>query len=69
MGAEVEVLDGYIKAHVPGGRLHGANIFLDTVTVTGTENIMMAAVLADGIVTIENACPWEPEVVGSGQLS
>lgn len=62
MGAEVEVLDGYIKAHVPGGRLHGANIFLDTVTVTGTENIMMAAVLADGIVTIENAAR-EPEVV------
>ncbi|MCA6060038.1 MAG: UDP-N-acetylglucosamine 1-carboxyvinyltransferase [Thalassobium sp.] len=62
MGAEVEVLDGYIKAHVPGGRLHGANIFLDTVTVTGTENIMMAAVLADGTVTIENAAR-EPEVV------
>ncbi|QQD22356.1 UDP-N-acetylglucosamine 1-carboxyvinyltransferase [Oceanospirillaceae bacterium ASx5O] len=62
MGAEVEVLDGYIKAHVPGGRLHGANIFLDTVTVTGTENIMMAAVLADGLVTIENAAR-EPEVV------
>lgn len=62
MGAEVEVLDGYIKATVPGGRLHGANIFLDTVTVTGTENIMMAAVLADGIVTIENAAR-EPEVV------
>ena len=62
MGAEVEVLEGYIKAHVPGGRLHGANIFLDTVTVTGTENIMMAAVLADGIVTIENAAR-EPEVV------
>ena len=62
MGAEVEVLDGYIKAHVPGGRLHGANIFLDTVTVTGTENIMMAAVLAEGTVTIENAAR-EPEVV------
>lgn len=62
MGAEVEVLDGYIKAHVPGGRLHGANIFLDTVTVTGTENIMMAAVLADGTVTIENAAR-EPEGV------
>lgn len=62
MGAEVEVLDGYIKAHVPAGRLHSANIFLDTVTVTGTENIMMAAVLADGTVTIENAAR-EPEVV------
>lgn len=62
MGAEVEVLDGYIKASVPGGRLHGANIFLDTVTVTGTENILMAAVLADGTTTIENAAR-EPEVV------
>lgn len=62
MGAEVEVLDGYIKAQVPNGRLHGANIFLDTVTVTGTENILMAAVLADGTTTIENAAR-EPEVV------
>lgn len=62
MGAEVEVLDGYIKAEVPGGRLKGARIFLDTVTVTGTENILMAAVLADGTTTIENAAR-EPEVV------
>lgn len=62
MGAVVEVLDGYIKATVPNGRLKGANIFLDTVTVTGTENILMAAVLADGTTTIENAAR-EPEVV------
>lgn len=62
MGAVVEVMDGYIKAHVPGKRLHGAHIFLDTVTVTGTENILMAAVLADGVTTIENAAR-EPEVV------
>lgn len=62
MGAHVEVLDGYIKATVPNGRLHGANIFLDTVTVTGTENILMAAVLADGKTVIENAAR-EPEVV------
>lgn len=62
MGAEVEVLDGYIKAHVPGGRLKGAHILLDTVTVTGTENIMMAAALADGTTIIENAAR-EPEVV------
>lgn len=62
MGAEVEVLDGYIKAEVPGGRLKGARIFLETVTVTGTENILMAAVLADGTTTIENAAR-EPEVV------
>lgn len=62
LGAEVEVLDGYIKAHVPGGRLHGGEIFFDTVTVTGTENVLMAAVLADGISTIGNAAR-EPEVV------
>lgn len=62
MGAEVEVLDGYIKAHVPGGRLKGADIYLDTVTVTGTENILMAAVLAEGTSFIKNAAR-EPEVV------
>ena len=62
LGAEVEVLDGYIKAVVPGGRLTGANIFFDTVTVTGTENVMMAATLAKGTTTIENAAR-EPEVV------
>src|SRR5690554_4361197 len=62
MGAEVEVLDGYIKAHVPGGRLKDADIYLDTVTVTGTENILMAAVLAEGTTFIKNAAR-EPEVV------
>ena len=62
MGAHVDVIDGYIKAHVPGGRLSGAHIFFDTVTVTGTENVMMAAALADGTTTIENAAR-EPEVV------
>ena len=62
MGAEVDVVDGYIQAHVPSGRLKGANIFFDTVTVTGTENVMMAAALADGKTVIENAAR-EPEVV------
>jgi UDP-N-acetylglucosamine 1-carboxyvinyltransferase len=62
LGAEVEVLDGYIKAHVPGGRLKGAEFFCDTVTVTGTENILMAAVLAEGRSVIKNAAR-EPEVV------
>lgn len=62
LGASVEVVDGYIKASVPSGRLHGAHIFFDTVTVTGTENVLMAAVLADGTTTIENAAR-EPEVV------
>jgi len=61
MGAEVEVKDGYVHAR-SNGRLKGATIFLDTVTVTGTENIMMAAVLAEGTTIIENAAR-EPEVV------
>jgi UDP-N-acetylglucosamine 1-carboxyvinyltransferase len=60
MGAEVLVEDGYIKAK-SNGRLKGANVFFDTVTVTGTENILMAATLADGVTTIENAAR-EPEV-------
>lgn len=61
LGAKIDVVDGYIKAHVPGGRLKGAKIFFDTVTVTGTENILMAAVLAEGTTIIENAAR-EPEV-------
>ena len=62
LGAKVEVKEGYVKAWAPEGRLKGAHIFLDTVTVTGTENIMMAAVLAEGETIIENAAR-EPEVV------
>ncbi|EKE71477.1 UDP-N-acetylglucosamine 1-carboxyvinyltransferase [Gallaecimonas xiamenensis] len=62
MGAEILVEHGYIKAQVPGGRLKGAHIFIDMVSVTGTENLMMAAVLADGRTVIENAAR-EPEVV------
>lgn len=61
LGAEVEVVDGYIKAHVPNGRLTGGQITFDTVTVTGTENVMMAAVLADGTSVINNAAR-EPEI-------
>ena len=61
MGADIVVEDGYIKASVDG-RLKGASIFMDMVTVTGTENVMMAATLADGVTTIENAAR-EPEVV------
>ena len=60
MGAEVAVEDGYIKAKAD--RLKGARIFFDTVTVTGTENLLMAAVLADGETILENAAR-EPEVV------
>jgi len=61
MGADIIVEDGYIKASVDG-RLKGAHIFMDLVTVTGTENVMMAATLADGKTVIENAAR-EPEVV------
>jgi len=61
MGANIVVEDGYVKASVDG-RLKGANIFMDTVTVTGTENLLMAAVLADGVTLLENAAR-EPEVV------
>jgi UDP-N-acetylglucosamine 1-carboxyvinyltransferase len=61
MGANIVVEDGYVKA-TTDGRLKGANIFMDTVTVTGTENLLMAAVLADGVTLLENAAR-EPEVV------
>ncbi len=60
MGAEINVEQGYIKARCK--RLHGARIVMDQVTVTGTENLMMAASLADGTTVIENAAR-EPEVV------
>lgn len=60
MGANIVVEDGYIKARCD--RLTGARLVLDKVTVTGTENLMMAAVLAQGQTVIENAA-CEPEVV------
>jgi UDP-N-acetylglucosamine 1-carboxyvinyltransferase len=60
MGADIHIENGYIKARA--GRLKGARLVLDTVTVTGTENLMMAAVLADGVTVLENAAR-EPEVV------
>ncbi|WP_110668268.1 UDP-N-acetylglucosamine 1-carboxyvinyltransferase [Salinicola halophilus] len=61
MGAEIRVESGYIRARVDG-RLKGATIFFDTVTVTGTENLLMAATLAEGTTVLENAAR-EPEVV------
>ncbi len=61
MGADINVENGYIEAR-SNGRLKGAHIFMDLVTVTGTENVMMAATLADGQTIIENAAR-EPEVV------
>ena len=60
MGAEVHIENGYIKARA--GRLKGARIVLETVTVTGTENLMMAATLAEGRTILENAAR-EPEIV------
>jgi UDP-N-acetylglucosamine 1-carboxyvinyltransferase len=60
MGADIRVEQGYIIARA--GRLRGARIFSDLVTVTGTENLMMAACLAEGTTVIENAAR-EPEVV------
>ena len=59
MGADVSVENGFIKARAK--RLEGAHIIFDTVTVTGTENLLMAAVLADGETVLENAAR-EPEV-------
>nr|WP_239480492.1 UDP-N-acetylglucosamine 1-carboxyvinyltransferase [Parashewanella hymeniacidonis] len=61
MGAHIEVEEGYIKARVDG-RLKGAHILMDMVSVGATENLLMAAVLADGTTVIENAAR-EPEVV------
>lgn len=61
LGAHIEVEGGYINA-TSNGRLKGAKIFLETVTVGGTENILMAAVLAEGQTIIENAAR-EPEIV------
>jgi UDP-N-acetylglucosamine 1-carboxyvinyltransferase len=60
MGAEINIENGYIRARA--SRLRGARLVLDTVTVTGTENLMMAAALADGQTVLENAAR-EPEVV------
>jgi UDP-N-acetylglucosamine 1-carboxyvinyltransferase len=60
MGAEIQVEQGYVNAKV--ANLRGARLFTDMVTVTGTENLMMAACLADGETVIENAAR-EPEVV------
>ncbi len=65
MGADIHIENGYIKARagrVNGARLHAARLVLETVTVTGTENLMMAATLAEGETVLENAAR-EPEVV------
>jgi UDP-N-acetylglucosamine 1-carboxyvinyltransferase len=65
MGARCEVVHGYVEA--TSARLHGAHILFDTVTVTGTENLMMAAALADGETILDNsAC--EPEIVDLAEM-
>ncbi|TSE25665.1 UDP-N-acetylglucosamine 1-carboxyvinyltransferase [Tepidimonas sediminis] len=69
MGAEIAVEHGYIEARLPPGRsrLRGARITTDMVTVTGTENLLMAATLAEGETVLENAAQ-EPEVVDLAEL-
>ncbi len=65
MGAAIHITHGYIQAstlHLPNRRLQGARYYMDIVTVTGTENLMMAAALATGKTVLENAAK-EPEVV------
>jgi UDP-N-acetylglucosamine 1-carboxyvinyltransferase len=65
MGAEISTQHGYIEARA--GRLHGAQILFDKITVTGTENILMAAALAEGETVLENAAR-EPEVADLAAL-
>jgi UDP-N-acetylglucosamine 1-carboxyvinyltransferase len=70
MGAKINIHNGYIEAstaHLPNKKLIGTKIFMDQVSVTGTENIMMAATLAEGRTLIENAAR-EPEVEDLGHL-
>ena len=68
MGAEIVTAHGYVEARVLGsGRLRGAQIFFEKITVTGTENVLMAATLAEGETLIENAAR-EPEVADLAEL-
>ena len=68
MGAEINTAHGYIEASAPkGGRLRGAHIVFEKITVTGTENVLMAATLAEGETLIENAAR-EPEVTDLVEL-
>ncbi len=70
MGAAIHITHGYIQAstlHLPNRRLQGARYYMDMVTVTGTENLMMAATLAEGTTVLENAAK-EPEVVDLAEM-
>ncbi len=62
MGADIKVENGFVRATTHGKRLKGAKIVMELVTVTGTENLLMAAALAEGTTVLENAAR-EPEVV------
>ena len=62
LGAEIILEHGYVKARAKGGRLKGGRVVMEMVTVGGTENLMMAAALAEGTTILEN-CAVEPEVV------
>ncbi len=62
MGANIKIEDGYIKAEIPSAGLHGTTFMFDTVSVTGTENLIMAAALAKGKTILQNAAK-EPEVI------
>ena len=66
LGAEIEVTDGYVRAAAPDG-LTGADVYMDLVTVGGTENLMMAAVLAKGTTRLHN-CACEPEIIDLGNF-
>ncbi|MDR3038692.1 MAG: UDP-N-acetylglucosamine 1-carboxyvinyltransferase, partial [Candidatus Adiutrix sp.] len=66
MGAAIDLSGGYVEAQAPPGGLRGAHLHFDTVTVTGTENLMMAAVLAKGRTTITGAAR-EPEVTDTAR--
>ena len=65
MGAEISLKDGYVEAKAR--KLRGAGIYFDIPTVTGTENIMMAATLAEGVTTLKNAAK-EPEIVNLAEI-
>ena len=65
LGAEISLAGGYVEAHA--ARLKGARVVFDLVTVTGTENLMMAAVLAEGTTVLEN-CAREPEIPDLARL-
>ncbi len=67
MGAEVRLDHGYVEVIAPGGRLRGAEVNFDVITVTGTENLLSAAVLAEGRTVLHNAA-CEPEVQELAQL-